>query len=139
MKMVSTRHINGMPVQVTDFIEGDGWCVELVRNARTRELALALYEGEGTPIRVGREITCAGKVLIPPEQNQVLQHVRFTDTSSDELLPVNDLLQMIDSLLVRCLDLEDENRFLLACFVMSTWVIDRLPIAPYMADRKSVV
>lgn len=133
MKRHSTRHNNGKPTQETDFIEGNGWCVELARAVNTQELIFVFYKGEGEQIGLHRTLTWQGKALVPPEQDEVLQHVRFPDLLCDEVLPVNDLLQMIDSLLTRCLDLEDEYRFLLASFVMSTWMVDRLPIAPYVA------
>jgi hypothetical protein len=34
---------------------------------------------------------------------------------------------------VKCLDLDNDDSFLLATFVLSTWFIDRLPVAPYLA------
>jgi hypothetical protein len=133
MRADLTRHQYGKPVQETDFEEGDGWRLELVRAEDTRELIFALYQGEGTELKIARSVTWHGKPLFPLEQDEVLRHVRFPESVSDKVLPVNDLLQMIDSPLTRCLDLEDEYRFLLACFVMSTWAIDRLPVAPYVA------
>jgi len=43
--------------------------------------------------------------------------------------------RMNDEIFSRCLDLENDYRFLLACFVVSTWFIDceHLPVAPYVA------
>lgn len=133
MKKVSTTEISGKPVQETDFIQGNGWCVDLAWANNPRELIFVLYKGEGTQIECHKKLVWQGKMLVPPEQDQVLQHVRFPVSIRNEVVPVSDLLQMIDSLFVRCLDLEDEYRFLLASFVVSTWVIDRLPVAPYVA------
>ena len=45
----------------------------------------------------------------------------------------DELVGRIQLLLQKCLDLEDEYPFLMACFIVSTWLIDRLPIAPYLA------
>ena len=47
MKADLTRHYNGKPVQETDHLEGDGWCLELARAVKTRELVFVLYQGEG--------------------------------------------------------------------------------------------
>jgi hypothetical protein len=133
MKTVPPSVVNGKPVHVTDFVEGKDWCVDLGRVPETRELLFLVYQGEGTQIECRRTVPWQGKELIPPEQDQVLEHVRFPFSYSMHVAPVSDLLQRIDSLFMRCLDLEDEYRFLLASFVMSTWVIDRLPVAPYVA------
>jgi hypothetical protein len=43
------------------------------------------------------------------------------------------LLREVEAFLAQCIDLEDRHRFLLAAFVLSTWIVDRLPIAPYVA------
>lgn len=37
------------------------------------------------------------------------------------------------AILKACVDLDEESRHLLAFFILGTWFIDRLPIAPYLA------
>ena len=46
---------------------------------------------------------------------------------------VRSLLRQTESILSRCLDIDEGDRFLLACFVLSTWFIEKLPVAPYVA------
>jgi len=75
----------------------------------------------------------AGENTGSPGAGSGLQHVRFPVSIWDEVVPASELLHLIDSVFIRCLDLEDEYRFLLASFVMSTWMIDKLPVAPYVA------
>jgi len=133
MEMVSTRYNNRYRVQEADFLEGQDWCVDIVRVRKSGELAFALYQGEGKELTVSHSVVGQDRTFVPPAQDEVLQHVRFPTLYHYRAPLVNDLLQMIDSLLKRCLDLDDEYRFLLACFVISTWVIDRLPVAPYVA------
>jgi hypothetical protein len=133
MKMDSMRYNYEKPFQETDFVEENGECAELVQCSRTGKLGFLMYKGEKTKVEVAKAVSFQGKSLIPPKENEILRHVRFPSSICEQLLPVHELLQMIESLLERCLDLEEEYRFLLASFVMSTWVIDRLPIAPYVA------
>jgi hypothetical protein len=49
------------------------------------------------------------------------------------LKPEVALFREVETFLAKCIDLEDRHRFLLAAFVLSTWIVDRLPIAPYVA------
>src|SRR5438874_12121797 len=44
-----------------------------------------------------------------------------------------DLIIKISQLILRCVALSDTDARLLAHFVLATWLIDRLPIAPYLA------
>lgn len=96
-----------------------------------RALRHAQFPGKDS-LRSQAKTATSSRVLLP-EQHQVLQRVRFPVSLWDEVEPVTELLRRIDALIMRCLDLEDEYRFLLASFVMSTWMIDRLPVALYVA------
>lgn len=131
--VVSTRHNDCLSVQETDFAEGKDWCAELVRLRESRELAFAVYHGAEKGHTISYRVNGTDRTFIPLAEDEVLRHVRFPTLISTTVPSVDDLLQKIESLLEACLDLENENRFLLACFVMSTWLIDRLPVAPYIA------
>lgn len=72
------------------------------------------------------------QVLCPPEEDEITRHVRFP-RNLGAYGSVENLLQDVDQFLARCLDLDERHRFLLACFVLSTWVVDRLSVAPYIA------
>jgi hypothetical protein len=132
--MVASRRPNDwLADQETDFVEGEDWCAELVRLHESRQLALAVYHRKEKRHTTTCRLNGTDRTFIPLVEDEVLRHVRFTTLCSTTVPSVEDLLQEIESLLDACLDLETENRFLLACFVMSTWLIDRLPIAPYVA------
>jgi hypothetical protein len=133
MKADSRRFLNGKPVQEIDFLEGKDWCYDLFRKPNSGKLWFAFYQTGMKQLRMVESVEGQDSTFIPPEQDEVLQHVRFPHAYSAQVALTHDLLQAIDALLKRCLDLEGEYRFLLACFVMSTWVIDRLPVAPYVA------
>jgi hypothetical protein len=96
MKAVFTPYYCGKPGQQTDFEEGNGWCLEMVRANSTREFLFAFHKSNETKVQVVREIMWASTVLIPLKNDEVLQHVRFPVSISHEVPPVNDLLQKID-------------------------------------------
>ena len=115
----------------TDFFAGDGFCVELARVGQNSNLGLVLYKnGEGASY--GNSVTLSDYVLVPPEEDEITRHIRFAETVGD-VLEVRRLLTQVDDFLSLCLELDDRRRFLLACFVLSTWVVDWLPVAPYIA------
>ena len=55
-----------------------------------------------------------------------------TSTWRKPVSPVS-LVKEIDWFLDACIDIENQHRFLLACFVLSSWLIDGLLVAPYIA------
>jgi hypothetical protein len=115
----------------TDFVQGTGWYIELVRTTNF-PLALVMYKIAGEKVTVGTQFRLGDRVFVPPEEDELTRHVHFAHSYGD-YDSVGSLLQQIDSLISRCLDLDAGHRFLLACFVLSTWVVDRLPIAPIIA------
>ena len=115
----------------TDFFAGDGFCVELARVGQNSTLGLVLYKnGEGASY--GKIVTLPDYVLVPPEEDEITRHIRFAETVGD-VLEVRRLLTRVDDFLSLCIELDDRRRFLLACFVLSSWVVDWLPVAPYIA------
>ncbi len=132
MRAKPTRYFEGKPVIETDFIAGDKWFVELVRNEKTPDLIFILFKGDVEKFDVMRYVITDKAVLFPPDDNEITRHVRFARRLGT-YDSVNNLLQEVDDFLSRCLDLEERYRFLLACFVLSTWLVDRLPVAPYVA------
>jgi len=117
----------------TDFYAGDGFCVELARVGRNASLGL-VYCRNRVDIEYQDEVILPEYILVPPPEDEFTRHIRFAESvASDEALKPHWLLDDIDEFLSLCLDLDDRRRFLLASFVLSTWVVDWLPIAPYVA------
>jgi len=116
----------------TDFVGGNGLYVELVRTMDSR-LVFASYEDEGQKVSIdNRSYLFRKRLLVPPEEDDLIRRVRFAQKIGEDA-SVQSLLQQMDSLISRCLDLDPEYRFLLGCFVLATWIVDRLPIAPIVA------
>jgi hypothetical protein len=71
-------------------------------------------------------------VIVPPEETELIRHVPFPESFGDYISTAN-LLKQIGLFLSHCLDVQVRHRFLLTCFVLATWVVDQLPLAPYVA------
>jgi hypothetical protein len=74
---------------------------------------------------------------VPPDEDEITRHIRFVKLvlylGWDQYGSVGNLLRRVNALIALCLDLDDRHRFLLACFVLSSWFVERLPVAPYVA------
>jgi hypothetical protein len=114
----------------TDFLEGDDWYIEQLRLGD--HLALVMYEINTKKVTYGTRIKVEEQVFAPLEEDELTRHVRFAQFC-DWDVSVSILLHKIDSFLSCCLDLDAGHRFLLACFVLSTWVVDRLPVVPILS------
>src|SRR5258706_14246304 len=99
----------------------------------SRTLFAIFKNGE---VRTARQIKSEGQVLRPiPREEEIVKHL-YLPRGVKPYESVEALLCRInDEVLSRCLDLGDNDRFLLACFVLSTWFIDCdcLPVAPYVS------
>jgi hypothetical protein len=124
------NHRNKSDVE-TDFVEGNGWYIELVRATNSCPVFI-LFEIKCEKVTANKSFVLQSRSLVLPEEDELIRHVRFAQKIGD-YDSVQSLLQQIDSFISRCLDLDPGHRFLLACFVLSTWVVDRLPIAPILA------
>ncbi len=122
-----------LPILETDWAElEDGSLVEMIEDPeQSSRTVLAIFKaGE---VRFAHKHKCAGQVLVPiPRGREIVRHVRLP-RGAKPYESVAFLLQKIDAVFSCCLDLEEKYRFLLASFVLSTWFIEHLPVAPYVA------
>jgi hypothetical protein len=134
MKLDTNAFIRGKPVVETDFVElSDGRVLEMIEDPRDSSRAVfPARDKEGNTIFVS-EYESDGRVYVPLSRQQgFMKHVRLA-AGVKSYESVSELLRQIDSVFSRCVDLEENHRFLLSCFVLSTWLVDRLPVAPYVA------
>lgn len=111
----------------------DGWSVEILRTPRSI-LRLLKYDTQSRSCKIVEHVPWSNGVILAPEEDDFTRHVEFSSgfwLDEDEF--EMDLLDQIEKFLLRCIDVEPQHRFLLACFVLSSWLIDCLPIAPYVA------
>ncbi len=117
----------------TDFTEiGDGSIVEVIEDPEnSSRTLLAIYKnGE---VSFTDRFQDGNRVLIPISREQyVIKNIRLP-RGIKPYGSIASLLSQIDSIFSRCLDLHEQYRFLLACFVLSTWFIEKLWVAAYVA------
>ena len=117
----------------TDFTDHKDWCIEAVREPESQELWLAKYSRTDARFTSAKTFEIDGLTFHPPAENELSRHVRLPSSYALAAPTVRAILDELDSFLGRCLDLDERYRFLLSCFVLSTWMVDRLPVAPYIA------
>lgn len=133
MKAKPTRYLNGLPVVETDFLCAAPFLVDVVRPKGSSEMALVIYWKDRAEWEVGPLVRYnKDRLVSPPTEDEITRHVRFPGDVR-HYAGIRPLMREIESFLAECLDLDEQHRFLLTCFVLSTWVVDRLPVAPYVA------
>ena len=78
-------------------------------------------------------LTGSDHAYLPPDaDSNLLKSIRMpTEAAPYESL--QQLISGISQLILRCVAVSQTDARLLAHFVLSTWLIDRLPVAPYLA------
>jgi hypothetical protein len=126
--------LKGRTIIETDFWDGGDWLIELVECGDGRPTLLLFHkaDGEWTEKAAFGFETEKHRFRVPtPELG--LKQVRFARRWNSVPITLSMLFQEMDDLMVCCLDLDQNSRFLLACFVLSSWLVDCLPVAPYLA------
>jgi len=116
-----------------DFAElKDGNLVELVEDpANPGHTLLAVWKGGKTQFLDRLEQD--GRVLISlARNNEVLRHIRLP-SDAKPYDSVQELLRRLETLISQCVAVDEQHVAILADFVLSTWVIDRFSVAPYLS------
>lgn len=110
----------------------DGTQIEIVEDPHdSSRTQLAVFKnGE---VHLADRFESENRVFVPiPRSTNLIRHVRLP-RGVKPCGTVSSLLGETFALLSDCLDLANDDIALLAYFVLSTWVIEQLPIAPYVA------
>ncbi len=92
---------------------------------------LAVYK-EGN-IRYVQKVASSGRILVPLERDsEFVRNVRWA-RGVEPYESVTSLFNQFFLFINQCIDLAPMSSFLLSNFVLSSWVVDRLPVAPYIA------
>jgi hypothetical protein len=120
-------------VTETDFVElKDGTLVELVKDASNpgRTRLAAWKDGQ---VRFTDRHEQDGQVFVPLAwKDDILARLRLPST----VMPcesVQELLRRLESLISQCIAVDEKYVSVLADFVMSTWFVDKLSVAPYLS------
>jgi hypothetical protein len=122
-----------LPECEVDFAElEDGTLVEMIEDPCNAANSLFAVYKNGIVQNAAR-VECNDRVLVPiPRQQGIFKHVRLPRGSQP---PESSLLLFagIVTLILGCVDISRDDAILVAAFVMSTWFIERLSVAPYLA------
>jgi len=122
-----------LPEQEVDFAElEDGTLVEMVEDPNDRAKSLFAVYKNGT-VQYAVNVEHKNRLLVPvPREQGIFKHVRLPrGCQAHESLIL--LLAGIMTLILECVDISQENAFLVAAFVLSTWFTEGLTVAPYLA------
>jgi len=131
MKKASPPFYRGKRRVESDFVDGNQWLLEMMRT-KHGEFTLVRYANRGNPAEYAKPFLNDTYAYFPLEEDEITRHVLFPQRVA-WYRSASSLLGEVDGFLANCLDLDERHRFLLACFVLSTWLVDRLPVAPYVA------
>src|SRR5690348_881353 len=110
----------------------DGTQIEIIEDPQdpTRTKLAAFNNSE---VNLVDRFEAENRIFVPiARDTNLLRHVRLP-RGVKECGTARSLLHDTVDLLARCLDLNERNLLLVGHFVLSTWLIERLPVAPYLA------
>jgi hypothetical protein len=122
-----------LPEQEIDFAElDDGTLVEMIEDPNNAANSIfAIYEN-GT-LRYAPTIEHEDRLLVPvPREQGIFKHVRLPRGAQPCSSPA-ELLGGIAALIFACTDIGVDDASLIAAFVIGTWFIEKMPVAPYLA------
>ncbi len=117
----------------TDFAElQDGSLVEMIEDpALPSRTTFAVYK-DGK-VQYDHEVKTSNAMYVPLRGNsEIVRNVRLP-RGVESYGSVQSLLTQIFWILNQCVEMDPMYTFLLANFVLCSWVIDRLTVAPYVA------
>lgn len=119
--------------QQVDFANlGDGTLIEMIEDPNdSANSLLAIYRNG--KVRYTGKLERDDRVLVPvPRQDGILRHIRLA-RGSQPYESLRSLMSDVGGLIRACVDMDSTDTILVAAFVVSTWFIERLPVAPYLA------
>jgi len=131
MKSIKKRNYHSKLVVETDFAQGPGCLIDLMRRSDSSPCFI-VYEIDSGEVKFEDWYELPDRVLVPPAELELMRNVRLPKHFG-AYKSVADLLLQIDAFFSRCVDVDPQHRFIMACFVLSVWMVDQLPLAPYIA------
>ena len=109
----------------------DGTVAELIRDPESPGHTLFACYKDGA-ISYTDELSTADEDILPTPLRGTLKRLRLAHRAEPPG-SLKALVFSISDLIQRCVSLSNSQAFILAHFVVSTWITQRLPIAPYVA------
>jgi hypothetical protein len=122
-----------LPKHEVDFVElKDGTLIEPIEYPSNPANSLFAVHKDGI-VQYAATVEWQGRLLVPVPRGQgILKHVRLPRGAQPCSSPA-ELLGGIAALILACVDLSMSEVSLIAAFVVSTWFIEDLAVAPYLA------
>ena len=122
-----------LPKHEVDFAEiEDGTLIEMIEDPNDPANSLFAVYKNGI-VQIAAMVECANRLLVPLlREETIFKHVRLPQGTKPYKSAI-ELLAGITVLILGCADVSTNDATLIAAFVMSTWFIESLPIAPYLA------
>jgi hypothetical protein len=121
------------PVVETDFAElPDGTLLDTIEDPNnSAKTLLAVYRDKS--VHYTDRIEADDRICVPISRSTaILNHVRFS-RGAKPYESTAHLLAALYALFSWCLDMPSLQAVLLSCFVLSTCLLEKLPVAPYVA------
>jgi hypothetical protein len=122
-----------LPEDEVDFAElDDGSLVEMIEDPNhTAKSLFAVYKNGS--MHYAAAVERGDRTLVPvPREQGIFKHVSLPRGAQPCAAP-RVLLGGIGALIRACVDISESDAILIAAFVMSTWFIESLAVAPYLA------
>jgi hypothetical protein len=130
---ITVIKMTSKPVVEADFVElPDGTLLDTIEDPNNPgRTLLAVYRDRC--VHYTDHFEADDRICVPISRStDVLKHLRFSrGAKSYESSP--SLLAALITIISMCLDMPYHQIALLSCFIVSTWFIEKLPIAPYVA------
>jgi hypothetical protein len=117
----------------TDFAQlEDGSIVEMIEDPEVPSRSMLAVFKNGSVDYVRKVKANRGILVAPSRDSELVKNVRLP-RGVESYESVRSLLHAILSILDQCVELKEMYKFLLANFVLTSWLADKLPVAPYIA------
>jgi hypothetical protein len=128
----ATEIVEDTLIEIDSAELGDGTQIEIIEDPEDSSRTLLAVFKDGK-VRLADRFKYGNRTFVPiPRSNNLIHHIRLP-RGAERYESVSSLLNQAMSILHSCLDLEENDLRLLAQFAISTWFIERLPVAPYIA------
>jgi hypothetical protein len=121
------------PVIETDFAElPDGTLLDTIEDPNNpAQTLLVVYRNHS--VHYAEQFDADDRICVPiPRTTEILRHVRFS-RGAKLYKSTDHLLGALYAAITQCLDMSEYQTVLLSCFILSTWLLEKLPVAPYLA------
>jgi hypothetical protein len=117
----------------TDFAElNDGTLVDLVQDSENPRCTLLAVWKDGD-LRYLDQLKHENRILVPLQRkNEMFSRLRLP-TEAKRYESVLTLVSRVEDLIFRCISVNGMYVPVLADFVLSTWLVDRFEVAPYLS------